>query len=291
MRLSEKLSRIIYNIPASFYLKAFNDHSFEKVLNRANNFLTSGAREQVTGYVRSTLTGVGGFANRAGEPDLYYTLFGFFVAGMLDLSDLFSPVGRYVSEQARDGALDDVHLYCAAILSVKLENDGFISDELDKKIKSDIIRIQKDKTAYNAFLILMTCYYLKNYGCLYKFRKFAPGLKSGQSMPCAVNAASVVIQKSLGNPVGRLVSEILALYDGKGGFRAVKNAPVADLLSTAVALYALSFAGYDLRKMKPDCLEFIDSLYCDGGFAATLLDPDPDIEYTFYGLLALGSLA
>jgi len=76
-----------------------------------------------------------------------------------------------------------------------------------------------------------------------------------------------------------------------GSFAAVKNAPVGDLLSTGVALYALKVAGADIRKIAPDCLEYIDSLYSDGGFCATILDPDPDVEYTFYGLLALGALA
>jgi hypothetical protein len=43
--------------------------------------------------------------------------------------------------------------------------------------------------------------------------------------------------------------------------------------------------------IKPDCLDFIDSMFKNGGFGGNVLDQDPDIEYTFYGLIALGSLA
>lgn len=72
---------------------------------------------------------------------------------------------------------------------------------------------------------------------------------------------------------------------------ATKTTKAADLLSTAVALYSLYFAGADLRKIRPACLDYIDSLFHNGGFSANSIDPDTDIEYTFYGLLALGALA
>ncbi len=83
----------------------------------------------------------------------------------------------------------------------------------------------------------------------------------------------------------------MSYYSYTGGFKATEAVPVPDLLSTAVALYALDFVGYDLRRIKPECLTFTDSLFTEGGFGSNYLDPEPDIEYTFYGMLALGSLA
>jgi hypothetical protein len=79
-------------------------------------------------------------------------------------------------------------------------------------------------------------------------------------------------------------------YRGKGGFTAINHAPYEDLLSTGVALYALNFINADIRLMKPDCLSFIDNLYQNGGFRSTQVDFETDVEYTFYGLLGLGSL-
>jgi hypothetical protein len=103
-------------------------------------------------------------------------------------------------------------------------------------------------------------------------------------------AARIVLQHSFGKPVKQLQEELLQYYS-KGGFRAVMKTPLNDMLSTAVALYALHYSGADLRTLKPACLESIDSLFDAGGFGSNELDPEPDIEYTFYGVLALGALA
>ena len=76
-----------------------------------------------------------------------------------------------------------------------------------------------------------------------------------------------------------------------GGFLANPAAPLPDLLSTATALHAMAQIGYPLAPIKNECLDFIQAHWHDsGGFFAHLADPFPDCEYTFYGLLALGSL-
>lgn len=75
--------------------------------------------------------------------------------------------------------------------------------------------------------------------------------------------------------------------DETGGFRASERAPIPDLLSTSVALFTLRL----LDAPKGDASQFIQVHWLDsGGFAPTLLDDYSDVEYVFYGLLALGSL-
>jgi prenyltransferase beta subunit len=65
-----------------------------------------------------------------------------------------------------------------------------------------------------------------------------------------------------------------------------------DLLSTAVALHALSGLEVDLSSVREHCLDFIDTLWTnDGSFHGNWTDEILDTEYTFYGLLALGHLA
>jgi hypothetical protein len=76
-----------------------------------------------------------------------------------------------------------------------------------------------------------------------------------------------------------------------GGFKAFAHLNNADMLSTAVALFALNFAGSDLRLLKPACLDFIQQNYAEGAFLSGDGDTTIDVEYTFYGLLALGVLA
>jgi prenyltransferase beta subunit len=65
-----------------------------------------------------------------------------------------------------------------------------------------------------------------------------------------------------------------------------------DLLSTAVALHALDGLQVSYRDAVEPCLDFIDSLWtAAGGFHGNWNDEELDLEYTYYGLLALGHLS
>jgi len=104
-------------------------------------------------------------------------------------------------------------------------------------------------------------------------------------------AATAVMLGMAGKRQPEAVDMLKSFYRESGGFAALHNAPAEDLLSTGVALYALHFLDADLRLIKPDCLTFADRLYENGGFRATEADSFIDVEYTFYGLLALGSMS
>ena len=50
--------------------------------------------------------------------------------------------------------------------------------------------------------------------------------------------------------------------------------------------------GLSLARLKEPCLDFIDTLWtAAGGFHGTWDDEELDLEYTYYGLLALGHLS
>jgi hypothetical protein len=83
-----------------------------------------------------------------------------------------------------------------------------------------------------------------------------------------------------------LISWLKQRQDETGGFRVSEVAPVPDLLSTAVALFTLRLIGEHPQSAS----RFIEAHWLDmGSFAPTLLDKYSDVEYLFYGLLALGS--
>lgn len=74
--------------------------------------------------------------------------------------------------------------------------------------------------------------------------------------------------------------------DTTGGFYASDQAPIPDLLSTAVALFTLRLVSAQVR----DATDFIQAHWLgNGGFAPTLYDDYSDVEYVFYGLLAIGA--
>jgi len=108
--------------------------------------------------------------------------------------------------------------------------------------------------------------------------------------PCSEVAATVFLHKLM-DQNGSEGQELLKSFAFEsGGFKAFSHLQQADMLSTAVALYALNYAGCDLRLLKSACLDFIQSNFSDGAFLSGDGDQTRDMEYTFYGLLAVGVL-
>ncbi len=86
---------------------------------------------------------------------------------------------------------------------------------------------------------------------------------------------------------------LLARQHQSGGFLAHPSAPLPDLLSTATALHALACLEVVLPPERVElALDFVDTLWTNAGaFHGHWADEAIDIEYTYYGLLALGHLA
>lgn len=97
----------------------------------------------------------------------------------------------------------------------------------------------------------------------------------------------ITMQHQTGKPTDPVLLDWLkARQDTTGGFRASEVAPIPDLLSTAVALFALWLIG---ERPLP-AARFIEGHWHEkGSFCPTLLDDYSDVEYLFYGLLAIGS--
>jgi hypothetical protein len=119
----------------------------------------------------------------------------------------------------------------------------------------------------------------------------ARGLKVGSTN---ATAAAATLLHQLGVPVNQNVGDwLLAQVHRDGGFLAMPNAPMPDLLSTATALHALACLEREVpAPIRERCLDFIDTLWnAEGGFHGHWADDHLDAEYTFYGLLALGHLS
>lgn len=271
--------------------------------------------ELVRDFFRSQLSPEGAGFDRAGRPDLYYTVFALngFTALQMEL-----PTSRTESwlRSFNDGAgLDLVHLSSLARCWTAIERK--LPSDLAKKLLARIETFRKSDggydvnpknphgTAYGAFLAL---------GAYQDFGKLppkplsivqslkrlesadhawnnAPGMPVGSTNP---TAGAVTLLRQLHLPVNDAVGHwLLAQLHPQGGFLAVPGAPMPDLLSTATALHALSTLELRLSaEARERCLDFVDSLWsAKGGFHGHWADDHLDAEYTFYGLLALGHLS
>jgi hypothetical protein len=115
--------------------------------------------------------------------------------------------------------------------------------------------------------------------------------KPSKDLPCSFFAAMILVKFLTGKNVVK-ESNILMQYFEKGkGFKVFPEQENADLLSTAVSLFALKKISADLRLVTPDCLDLVQQNYDNGAFLSGDGDSSRDLEYTFYGLLTLGVLA
>jgi prenyltransferase beta subunit len=265
-------------------------------------------------YLLSHQNPDGGFRDRAGTSDLYYTVFG--IEGLVALGGTFDRAAarEYLRSFGEGDSLDFIHLAClirgwADLGDQPLEphtRDGLLKNLLTYRSEdggfSDSLGAEHG-TAYGCFLALAACQdlahslqeaeqFVESVGRLRRDDgSFANDAHSPEGSTPATAAAMVTLhQMGIGNFQPQ-VDWLLKRTKAIGGFIATARAPMQDLLSTATALHALATVRADYDAARRPCLEFVDSLWePQGGFCGNWMDETVDCEYTFYGLLALGYL-
>jgi prenyltransferase beta subunit len=282
MKFSGIFSRSIFKLLAESSFRKIRTNSIETVLARSVRMIDPQTVSEIRTYIKNQQTITGGFKDRGGNCDVYYSLFGCYIAEALGIDEIKPSLKEYVKNITVLEKLTGVHLKCAVILYVKLFGNESLPAALKKH---ETIAAQ-----YSDFINLLADYYSENYFSLILLNFKLKTTKISNQMPCSVTAAYLLLNDSFVKKYGK-PWDLMKVFYKDGGFSAFRSTLHKDLLSTAVALYSLKFVNAELRIIKPDCLTYIDSLYSEGGFCATVSDPDPDVEYTFYGLLALGSLS
>jgi prenyltransferase beta subunit len=265
-------------------------------------------------YLRSHQNPDGGFRDRAGTSDLYYTVFG--IEGLVALGGTFDRAAtrEYLRSFGEGGTLDYIHLAClirawADLGDQPLEphtRDGLLKNLLTYRSEdggfSDSLGAEHG-TAYGCFLGLAACQdlahslqeaeqFVESVGRLRRDDgSYANDAHSPEGSTPATAAAMVTLHQLGIGGFQPQVDWLLKRTKAIGGFIATARAPMQDLLSTATALHALATVRADYEEVKRPCLEFVDSLWePQGGFCGNWMDETVDCEYTFYGLLALGKL-
>ncbi|HXT42418.1 MAG TPA: prenyltransferase/squalene oxidase repeat-containing protein [Candidatus Angelobacter sp.] len=278
--------------------------------------LLGDSTDLVRNFFRQQLTPEGAGRDRAGRPDLYYTIFT--LAGMqaLEIEVPTERIEAYLRSFGDGDGLDFVHLSalarCWAVVGVKRMPRG-----LDRALLARIEAFRKPDggyegdaklaygTAYGAFVALgayedldrAPVHPLKLIQSLKSLEtpdgawSNIPGARVGATN---ATAGAVTLIRHLGFPVNQGVGDwLLARAHPQGGFLAAPDAPIPDLLSTATTLHALAAMDHRLPvNVHERCLDFLDTLWSnEGGFHGHWSDDHLDCEYTFYALLALGHLS
>lgn len=231
-----------------------------ETLRRGAERLDEEARERVCQFVKGQRTEDEAFVNRGVQADLYYTMFGWMLCYALDI-DTNGAKRKVYLQSIDESRLDALHL---TVLTLCKMLDRLLS--LPRFMPDAVLRMMADDEPLRRF-----------------FETYQQHGSGGGTNAWAARLVTATTTDA------SLTERLLSMQHELGGFRAHEGVAMPDMLSTAVALFALYQTGvtpcYDVRP-------FVEAHWQeDGSFAATLLDEHGDVEYEFYGLLTLGSLA
>ncbi|MHC4716767.1 MAG: prenyltransferase/squalene oxidase repeat-containing protein, partial [Planctomycetota bacterium] len=222
----------------------------------------------------------GGFVDRSGKSDLYYTLFGIECLDALGAELPRTALARYLDAFGDGEGLDLVHLGCLVrCLSV-------VAGAVPESVRRRAVAVAEGYrtgdggygprpgapagTVYTCFL---TVGLHQDLGldlpdvqgviaCVRSLRAGDGGYANDASIPVGsvpATAAAATLLRHLGAPADPAVGAwLLAQHCGDGGFRAAPLAPGPDLLSTATALHALALMGTSLEAVRPATRRFVE---------------------------------
>ena len=265
------------------------------------------AATRAIAFLRRQAHPQGGWCDRAGQADLYYTVFALMGLAALEAEIPASPVARYLASFGDGRSLDLVHLACLARCAALARPE----DPPAKTRRAMVSHLETYRSADGgygpvpgsprgaAYAVYLALGAAEDLGaapaepaglvrCLRSLR-----VDDGSWGPTPATAGAAEVLRDLGQPVeASTVEWLLARQAPEGGFGAFPDAPGPDLLSTATALHGLAAAGTRLEDPARDaCRKFVLDLEApDSGFRGHPDDDQADCEYTFYGLLALGHL-
>ncbi len=252
--------------------------------------LDAESQSEVKQFVQSCQHSGGGFTNRAGRPDLYYSLFGVWLSSAVGLEKALENHRKFILKNAGIQK-EPVDVFAEILIREILFKDKYKKPSKFKLIKMAFQNAGKVSIFYRLFLFLMTFDALyQNANFRFLGRLLLSFYSPSDESPCSIHSAVLIARQKAGLSIKKGAKILHSFFEAGKGFKVFREVDEPDLLSSAVALFSLKFAGTDLRLVTPTCLELIQQNYSAGAFLAGNGDEMRDLEYTFYGLLALGTL-
>ena len=284
-------------------IKLFN------TLKQGKEKLSEESLFRVKAFVESQQMDDGSFMNKSGKSDIYYTAFGWMLSYVLDIKTDSKKTALYLKQQDIQ-QMDLIHyaayVRCRMIQrlfeggTLKLLLDTFSKKSIRPLSGFDSVPHNDIDSPYTQFIWLSLLEDTRNpvqnrdavLASLDNYHVSGGGYSNMKDGITAATNATVAALSVIGQLNGYKNTDDLNylsnIQNKTGGFAATEHSPLPDILSTATALFVL-----DCYNKKPEISTegFIDAHWLDnGGFSATLQEETSDVEYTFYGLLALGTL-
>lgn len=266
----------------------------------------------------------GGFAGRDGTTSLYYSSFGARALALVGCThrDQWRALGDFLRSH-KDDVCSPVDLECATTILtlVRLFVDETVLDdvihELQKTAQALLASLRRDDggyakspqsaagSTYATFLTLLSAQMLElSPGPPHELAAFfvsrqrsdggfaeLPFLKDSGTNPTAAAVLALGQLRMLPRiDQEAVISFFRSVCRPDGGFAASPRVPLSDLLSTCSALVALAHLGngtqvsFEWQSTERYILSLARS---HGGFLGHIFDDQPDVEYTFYGILSL----
>ena len=96
MKFWVKFLKTLYKLAASRTLKKIQAKSIESVLKNSISMLDPDMVNEIRFFIIDKQTPEGGFSDRAGKCDIYYSLFGYLVAEALNIKEVNETLKKYV---------------------------------------------------------------------------------------------------------------------------------------------------------------------------------------------------
>ena len=265
-----------------------------RTLSRSADLLEPEAYQAVCDVIRQSQAGSGAFMDRGKQPDWYYSFFGFLICTAFGLKNELTRLRHYVlkSDRAGDQNLVDWSVWVLLRYSFK---PGFLF-KLITSIRL-LTRWMKDRHDTDpVYLTFLTLLILNHFWRSSRFisrpvDKLTSASHFNGHSPTSHLAAAICIRSHVNLDSGDLSAILMKRAHPGGGFVSFRDQGTADMLSTAVAAYSLRQAHTDISLLAAGGLKYVSAHFDNGAFLSGDGDPTRDVEYTFYGLLALSAYA
>jgi hypothetical protein len=265
---------------------------FISEIEKGFSLLDETSKTELKNFVAAQQHGSGAFTDRAGQPDFYYSLFGVWTAEALNLKPQKEKLERFIQDinPEKKNKIDRFAILLIRIIFQEKEVEKPSVFTFSKFVLNGKFSINP---AYQAFLFLLTfdALYGKSKSLYFILKTLLTFYRVPEGVPSGFVAAMLVAKYLAGMNVEKEKTELLSYFEEGKGFKVFKETKNADLLSTAVSLFALKKTGADLRMVAPDAFQLAQQNYAEGAFLSGDGDLTRDLEYTFYGLLTLGTLS